>query len=146
MRRRGAELQREVYARSVRRWGADNQYTLIELINLGDAERDVGNTERAREHFAAAVAGLEQVAGPDSTVLHAARFSYAGALADTRRYEEALAVARQVDPAKLAASSSDASGHGKLAELRGQILLGLGLEAEGQAELERAGQLLAESS
>jgi non-specific serine/threonine protein kinase len=143
---RRAELQREVYARSVRRWGADNQYTLIELINLGDAERDVGNTERAREHFAAAVAGLEQVAGPDSTVLHAARFSYAGALADTRRYEEALAVARQVDPAKLAASSSDASGHGKLAELRGQILLGLGLEAEGQAELERAGQLLAESS
>jgi non-specific serine/threonine protein kinase len=143
---RRAELQREVYARSVRRWGADNQYTLIELINLGDAERDVGNTERAREHLAAAVAGLEQVAGPDSTVLHAARFSYAGALADTRRYEEALAVARQVDPAKLAASSSDASGHGKLAELRGQILLGLGLEAEGQAELERAGQLLAESS
>jgi non-specific serine/threonine protein kinase len=143
---RRAALQREVYARSVRRWGADNQYTLIELINLGDAERDVGNMERAREHLAAAVAGLEQVAGPDSTVLHAARFSYAGALADTRRYQEALAVVGQVDPAKLAASSSDASGHGKLAELRGQILLGLGLEAEGQAELERAGQLPAESS
>ena len=143
---RRAELQREVYARSVRRWGADNQYTLIELINLGDAERDVGNAERAREHLAAAVAGLERVAGPDSTVLHAARFSYAGALADTRRYEEALAVAGKVDPAKLAASSSDASGHGKLAELRGQILLGLRLEAEGQAELARAGALLAESS
>lgn len=143
---RRAELQREVYTRSVRRWGADNQYTLIELINLGDAERDVGNAERAREHLAAAVAGLERVSGPDSTVLHAARFSYAGALAETRRYEEALAVAEQVDPAKLAASSSDASGHGKLAELRGQILLGLGLEAEGQAELERAGKLLAESS
>lgn len=143
---RRAVLQREVYARSVRRWGADNQYTLIELINLGDAERDIGNTERAREHLAAAVAGLEQVAGPDSTVLHAARFSYAGALADTRRYQEALAVAEQVDPAKLATSSADASGYGKLAELRGQILLGLGLEAEGQAELGRAGQLLAESS
>ena len=143
---RRAELQREVYARSVRRWGADNQYTLIELINLGDAERDGGNAERAREHLAAAVAGLERVAGPDSTVLHAARFSYAGALADTRRYEEALAVAGKVDPAKLAASSSDASGHGKLAELRGQILLGLRLEAEGQAELARAGALLAESS
>jgi eukaryotic-like serine/threonine-protein kinase len=142
---RRAELQREVYARSVRRWGADNQYTLVELINLGDAERDVGNIERACAHLAAAAEGLERVAGPESTVLHAARYSHAGALAEARRFDEAAAVASQVDPARLAASSSDASGHAKLAELRGQILLGLGQEAEGRAELERAATLLAEN-
>jgi eukaryotic-like serine/threonine-protein kinase len=113
--------QRDVYARSVRRWGDDNQYTLIEQLNLGDAEHDAGRAGPAAEHLAAALAGLERISGPDSSVVHAARYSYANVLATLGRASQAEAIAIRIDPERLASASADANGHAKVESLLRRI-------------------------
>jgi non-specific serine/threonine protein kinase len=137
-----AEIQREVVARSVRRWGEANQYTLVERINLGDAEYDVGRKEIAAQHLKAAVEGLILTSGESSSLVDAARYSYAKALAGIDRHTEALAVIELIEAARLAGASADAKGSGKLAALRGRVLIGLGRGNEGRAELRRAIDLL----
>lgn len=140
---RRAEIQREVYARSLRRWGAAHQYTLVERLNLGDAEHEIGRLAVAREHLQAAVDGLRTTAGEGSNLLDAARYSYAALLADLREHAEAWQVLGQIEAARLARSSADAAGDGKLAALRGRVLIGLGRHDEGRAELQRGIERLA---
>ncbi|MDP1693360.1 MAG: tetratricopeptide repeat protein [Burkholderiaceae bacterium] len=139
---RRARIQREVYARSLRRWGAQHQYTLVEQINLGEAELDIGQYEAARAHLQSAVEGLLSTAGPQSRLVDVARFSYAGALHAVGRHREALAETDSIDAAKLAGASADAQGDGKLAALRGRVLHALGRIDEAQPVLERAIALL----
>jgi non-specific serine/threonine protein kinase len=138
-----AEIQREVYARSVRRWGDANQYTLVERINLGDAEHEVGRLEIARGHLHAAVDGLIVTSGEGSNLVDAARFSLASVLAALGAHREAMQVIGQIESTRLARASADAKGDGKLAALRGRALVGLGRRDEGRTELQRALELLA---
>lgn len=133
-----ATLQREVYARSVRRWGEANQYTLVERINLGDAEHEVGRLQAAEAHLAAAVAGLVITAGEGSSLVDAARYSHAEVLLSLGRHAQALALAERIEATRLAGASADARGDGKLAALQGRALLGLGRADEGRATLRRA--------
>lgn len=137
-----AAIQREVYARSVRRWGDTNQYTLVERINLGDAEHEVGRLDEAERHLAAAVAGLIVTSGEGSSLVDAARYSHAEVLLSLGRHAQALALAGRIAAARLAGASADARGDGKLAALRGRALLGLGRGEEGRSELQRAVALL----
>ena len=139
---RRAEIQREVYARSVRRWGEANQYTLVERLNLGDAEHEIGRLTVAERHLAAAVQGLVKTSGEGSSLVDAARFSHASVLLALGRHGDALAVLTPVSSGRLADASADASGAGKLAALRGQVLIGLGRRDEGRAELQQALALL----
>lgn len=141
---RRAEIQREVYARAVRRWGEANQYTLVERINLGDAEHEVGRLAAAEAHLRAAVEGLIGTSGEGSSLVDAARFSHAGVLVALGRHAQALAVIERIEATRLAGASADARGDGKLAALRGRALLGLGRAADGRAEVERAIGLLRE--
>jgi eukaryotic-like serine/threonine-protein kinase len=140
---RRAEIQREVHTRSLRRWGADNQYTLVEQINLGEAELDVGRTEVARRHLEGAVAGLIVTSGERSSLVDTARFSLATVLHQLGRHAEVIALINQIDAARLAAGSSDSRGDGKLAALRGQALIAMGKLEDGTAALAQALQVLA---
>lgn len=100
-------LQREVYQRSLERWGADSQYTLVELLNLGSSEYDSGDLKSALTHLRAAEKGLTRVSGASSPVTQAARVALANALADLGRDEEALAMIREVDPTAYQATTAD---------------------------------------
>lgn len=139
---RRAEIQREVHARAVRRWGEANQYTLVERINLGDAEHEVGRLPVAEAHLRAAVEGLIKTSGEGSSLVDAARYSHADVLVALGRHAQALAVVERIEATRLAGASADARGSGKLAALRGRALLGLGRTADGRAELGRAIELL----
>lgn len=142
--KRRAHIQREVYARSLRRWGAQHQYTLVEQINLGEAELDIGQYETARGHLQSAVEGLLSTAGPQSRLVDVARFSHAGALHAVGRHQQALDEIDSIDAIKLAGASADAQGDGKLAALRGRVLHALGRIDEARPVLERAIALLQE--
>jgi non-specific serine/threonine protein kinase len=100
-------LQREVYQRAIRRWGADSQYTLVELLNLGSDEYDSGDLTAALPHLEQAEAGLVKVSGANSPVTQAARTQLANALSDLGRNAEALALIEQVDPKAYQATTSD---------------------------------------
>jgi hypothetical protein len=128
----------------VRRWGEANQYTLVERINLGDAEHEVGRLPVAEAHLRAAVEGLIKTSGEGSSLVDAARYSHADVLVALGRHAQALAVIERIEATRLAGASADARGSGKLAALRGRALLGLGRSADGRAELERAIGLLRE--
>ncbi len=143
--RKRAEIQREVHARSVRRWGAAHQYTLVERLNLGDAEHELGRLQVAEAHLAAAVEGLVRTAGEGSSLVNAARYSHANALLSLARPAEALRIAEQIGAAALADASADAKGDGKLLVLRGRALLDLGRQDEGREALSQGiAQQLAE--
>lgn len=139
---RRASLQREVHARSLRRWGAQHQYTLVEQINLGEAELDVGRFEVARVHLQGAVEGLLTTAGAQSRLVDVARYSHARALHAVARHDEALAELDRIDAARLAGASADAQGDGKLAALRGRVLHAQGRVDEARPVLEQALALL----
>jgi eukaryotic-like serine/threonine-protein kinase len=139
---RRARIQREVYARSVRRWGEANQYTLVERINLGDAEHEVGRLEVAEAHLRAAVDGLVVTSGEGSSLVDAARYSHANVLVALGRHAQALAVTERIEKTRLANASADAKGDGKLTALRGRALIGLGRADQGRTELTRAIDLL----
>jgi non-specific serine/threonine protein kinase len=132
-----AQIQREVYARSLRRWGASHQFTLVERINLGEAEREVGRLDQARSHLQAAVAGLRVTAGERSSLVDAARYAYANVLADQRDFATAWQVIGDIEAIRLAQTAPDAAGDGKLLALRGRVLIGLGRRDEGRDELQR---------
>ncbi|MBN8714764.1 MAG: tetratricopeptide repeat protein [Xanthomonadales bacterium] len=100
-------LQRDVYERATARWGADNQYTLVELLNLGSAEYESGDLTTAFPHLQQAEAGLVRVSGTDSPVTQAARAELANALSDLGRNTEALALIEKVDPKAYQATTSD---------------------------------------
>lgn len=100
-------LQREVYQRSASRWGAESQYTLTELLNLGSSEYDAGDLKSALPHLQQAEAGLAKVSGAGSPVAQAARAELANALSDLGRNGEALALIRAVDPVAYQATTSD---------------------------------------
>lgn len=134
---RRAQIQREVHARSVRRWGPQHQYTLVERLNLGDAEHEVGRLEVAEGHLAAAAQGLLATAGEGSSLVDAARYSHAHVLVSLGRHGQALALVDRIEAGQLASASADARGDGKLAALRGRALLGLGRRDEGREWLQR---------
>lgn len=139
---RRAQIQRELHARSPRRWGADNQYTLVEQVNLGEAELDVGRAEVARRHLECAVAGLIVTSGENSNLVDTARYSLATVLHELGRHADVLALINQIDAARIAAGSSDSRGDGKLAALRGQALIAMGRLDEGKTVLVQALQVL----
>ncbi len=105
---RALTLQREVYQRAAKRWGTQNQYTLIELLNLGSSEYDAGDLQSALPHLEQAEAGLVKVSGPHSPVTQAARVALANALSDLGQNEKALGMIREVDPVAYQATTSDA--------------------------------------
>jgi non-specific serine/threonine protein kinase len=100
-------LQRDVYQRAVKRWGANNQYPLVELLNLGSSEYDSGDLKTALPHLQQAEAGLVKVSGEKSPTTQAARVALANALADLGRNEQALAMIASVDPVAYQATTSD---------------------------------------
>jgi non-specific serine/threonine protein kinase len=100
-------LQRDVYQRAVKRWGANNQYPLVELLNLGSSEYDSGDLKTALPHLQQAEGGLVKVSGEKSPTTQAARVALANALADLGRNEQALAMIASVDPVAYQATTSD---------------------------------------
>ncbi len=100
-------LQRDVYQRAVHRWGAESQYALVELLNLGSSEYDAGDLKSALPHLQQAEAGLVKVSGEKSPTTQAARVALANALADLGDNEEALAMIAEVDPVAYQATTSD---------------------------------------
>jgi non-specific serine/threonine protein kinase len=100
-------LQRELYMRAAKRWGADSQAALIELLNLGSDEYQADDLKASLQHLQQAEAGLVKVSGSHSPVVQAARVSVAMTLSDLHRNEEALALIREVDPVAYQATTSD---------------------------------------
>jgi len=131
-------MQRDVYQRSLRRWGAASQYTLVELLNLGSAEYDANDAAAALPHLRQAEAGLAKVAGEDSPAVQAARVAEANALSDLGRHAEALALLNHVDPAAYQATTSDPGRAAVLKAIRARILLRLGRRREAEPQLRDA--------
>lgn len=100
-------MQREVYKRASQRWGAQNQYALVELLNLGVTEHDSGDLASALQHLQQAKAGLIKVSGANSPVAQSARVVLAMTLADLGRNQEALNLLDEVDPVAYQSTSTD---------------------------------------
>jgi tetratricopeptide (TPR) repeat protein len=100
-------MQREVYARASKRWGAQSQYALVELLNLGAEEHDSGDLKSALSHLQQAKAGLIKVSGANSPVAQSARVVLATTLADLGRNQEALNLLDEVDPTAYQSTSTD---------------------------------------
>ncbi|MGH8144736.1 MAG: protein kinase domain-containing protein [Rhodanobacteraceae bacterium] len=100
-------MQRDVYARASKRWGAQSQYALVELLNLGATEHDSGDLKSALPHLQQAEAGLTKVSGAKSPVTQSSRVVLATTLADLGRNEEALALLDEVDPTAYQSTSTD---------------------------------------
>jgi eukaryotic-like serine/threonine-protein kinase len=101
------QLQREVWQRAVQRWGANSQYALVELLNLGSDEYDAGDLKSALPHLQQAETGLEKVSGEHGPVTQAARVALANALSDLGRNKQALAMIGEIDPKAYQATTSD---------------------------------------
>src|SRR3546814_6576514 len=80
--------QREVYRRSLGRWGRHNQYTLVEQLNLGSQEQEAGDLKAALVDLRSAENGLLALSGEHSPTVQAARVARARVLSDLGRSEE----------------------------------------------------------
>src|SRR3546814_20981760 len=65
---------------SLHRWGARNQYTLVELLNLGSAEQESSDLDNALQHIRQAAAGLAAIGGEGSPTPPAERVDAAPVL------------------------------------------------------------------
>jgi non-specific serine/threonine protein kinase len=130
--------QRDVYQRSLARWGRHNQYTLVEQLNLGSQEQDTGDLKAALADLQSAEGGLLALSGERSPTVQAARVALANVLSDLGHNAEALALIEQVDPKAYQASTSDAGRGAVLKALRARILLRLGRRGEGLPQLQQA--------
>lgn len=124
------EIQRDVYQRSLTRWGAENQYTLVELLNLGMAEQALGKNENALQHIRAAIDGLGKLGNPNSPAINAGRVSLADLLSDMGRHREALTMIRSIDPAAYQAASSAPGKIATLQAVEARIMLRMGKRTE----------------
>lgn len=134
---RALDMQRDVYQRSLHRWGPDSQYTLIELLNLGSGEYDTGDLQQALVHLQAASRGLVKVSGEDSPVVQAAHVAEANALSDLGRQAEALALIEHVDARAYQATTSDPGRAVALAAYKARILVRMG-RPDGVPQLRQA--------
>ena len=132
------EIQREVYGRSVKRWGSDSQFTLIELLNLGDAESELKDRDSALTHLTEAERGLVKVSGERSPVVQSARYSLAQVLSDLGRKEEALALVERIDPEAFSAAATQRGAKAKLKALRGRLMIDTGNAGAGLPVLQEA--------
>lgn len=123
-------IQRDVYRRTLHRWGPDSQYTLVERLNLGTQEQDAGELPAALVDIRAAAQGLASTSGHRSPVLQAARVAEAGVLSALGDQAGALALVEQVDPVAYQATTSDPGRAAVLRALRAQILWRMGRTAE----------------
>lgn len=126
-------LQRDVYQRAAMRWGANSQYALVELLNVGSDEYDADDMKSALPHLQQAEAGLFKVSGAHSPVTQAARTELANALSDMGRNDEALAMIQGVDPKAYQATTSDPGRAEVLKAIQARIELRLhrpGAEAQ----------------
>lgn len=131
-------MQRDVYQRSLQRWGADNQYTLVELLNLGSAEYDAGDAASALPHLQQASTGLARISGTVSPTVQAAYVAQANALSDLGRNSEALALIGHIDPKAYQATTSDPGRAAVLQAIKARILLRLGHRREGEPLMREA--------
>lgn len=118
-------LQREVYARGARHWGADSQFALIELLNLGSSEHDIGDFKAAEPHLRQAVAGLTKTSGANSPVVQAGRVELARVLSDLGQNDKALGLIAGVDPVAYQATTADPGQAQILQAIRASIELRL---------------------
>jgi non-specific serine/threonine protein kinase len=135
---RSLQIQREVYQRSLQRWGARNQYTLVELLNLGSAEQESGELDNALLHIRQAAAGLAAIGDKDNPTLQAARVAEATVLGSLGRNAEALKLIEEVDPKAYQATTSDPGRAAVLKAFKAQILLGMGERKRGESMLREA--------
>ena len=103
---RALAMQRDVYQRSLARWGARHQYTLVEQLNLGSQEQEAGELQAALADLRAAEEGLVAVSGERSPTVQAARAARADVLSRLGRNAEALALVEHVDPVAYQASTA----------------------------------------
>ena len=135
---RALGVQRDVYQRTLGRWGEHNQYTLVELMNLGSDEYDSGDLRAALRDLEAADRGLSALSGERSPTVQAARVAEANVLNDLGRRAEALTLIDRVDPEAYQATTSDPGRAPMLAAMRAQILLGLQRRDEALPALRQA--------
>ncbi len=135
---RSLSTQRDVYQRALARWGSDNQYTLVEQLNLGSQEQEVGELKEALRDMQAAETGLLLLSGEHSPTVQAARVARANVLSDLGRNADALALVEQVDPKAYQASTADPGRAAVLEALRARILIRLGRREEGLPQLRHA--------
>lgn len=122
-------LQRDLYQRSAKHWGAGSQAALVQLLNLGSDEYEANDLSSSLQHLQQAEAGLVKISGPHSPVVRAARVSMAMTLSDLKRNQEALDLLGTVDPVAYQATTSDP---GRALVLRGlQASLELRLHHQG---------------
>lgn len=131
-------VQRDVYQRTLDRWGPDNQYTLVERLNLGSQEHDAGDALAALVDLRAAEQGLLRLGGERNPIVQAARVAEADALSDLGRHAEALALIAKVDPVAYQSTTADPGRAAVLQALRAKILLRMGRRDEGVPQLRQA--------
>lgn len=136
--KRALSIERDVYQRTLRRWGRDSQYTLVERLNLGTQEHDAGNSAAALVDIRAAAAGLAKVSGERSPTVQAARVAEAGVLSEMGEHQQALTLLEDVDPVAYQATTSDPGRASVLQALHAQILWRMGRHDEARPALERA--------
>ena len=130
--------QRDVYQRALARWGSRNQYTLVEQLNLGSQEQEMGDLKAALADLQAAEQGLLAVSGEHSPTVQAARAARADVLSQLGRNAEALALVEHVDPVAYQASTSGPGRAAVLKAIKAQILLRLGRRVEGLELMQQA--------
>lgn len=135
---RALSVQHDVYQRARSRWGERNQYTLVERLNLGSQEQEVGDLKAALADMQAAERGLLAVSGERSPIVQAARASRADVLSQLGRNAEALALVERVDPVAYQASTVDSGRAAVLEGIKAQILLRLGRRDEGAPLMRKA--------
>lgn len=135
---RALAMERDVYQRTLRRWGPDNQYTLVERLNLGTQEQDAGDLAAALVDIRAAEQGLVPLAGNRSPTVQAARVAEAGVLSALGQNAAALVLLDHVDASAYQATTSDPGRAALLKALRAQVLLRLGRRGEALPQLQAA--------
>lgn len=116
-------MQRKVYERAAKHWGAASQAALIELLNLAGNEQDTGAVKQAVQHLQQAVAGLVKVSGANSAVVQAGKVMLARALSDLGQNDKALAMLDGIDPVAYQATTADPGQAEILQAIRAQVEL-----------------------
>jgi non-specific serine/threonine protein kinase len=125
------------------RYGGERQATLVETGNLGFKEYDCGDRDAGLDYLRQAESGLRRHFGEDNVAAHSFRYALARALAEQRRYGEALQMVDGLDIAALTAGDSTPGWEHRLRALRGRILVLSGDVRQGRRLLSEAAPALA---
>ncbi|MGQ0618496.1 MAG: hypothetical protein ACT4QA_01045 [Panacagrimonas sp.] len=108
------------------------------MLNLAYFQRDIGELTGALADLTKAEEGLARVSGESSAVVQGARYGRAGVFHALGRHAEALQLIERIDAKAFGNAISGPGAGGRLAALKGRILIALGRVEAGVPMLAQA--------